>query len=333
NYAEAHVTQGIISLLQGNFKRGWLAYEWRRQCSEFSISEYQEPVWDGSSLEGRTILVHHEQGLGDMIQFVRYATIFARQGARVIVKAQKSLVKLLEPFQDIDTLVTDDSELPEFDVHVPMLSIPGKLQTTFDNIPTDIPYLQADESLVDQWRERLLPYDGFKVGIVWQGSPCFETDPQRSIPVEYFFRLAGIPGVRLFSLQKGYGAEQLESRPDNIHVVDFGEDLDGAAGPFMDTAAILRNLDLLISSDTSVPHLAGALGVRSWVALSLCPDWRWFLDREDSPWYPTMRLFRQERLGEWDNVFDRIATDLAAEVGADPPPPTVIQSLETDRQG
>ncbi|MEO2022776.1 MAG: FkbM family methyltransferase [Pirellulaceae bacterium] len=331
NYAEAHKNQGIVSLLLGDFERGWLDYEWRWQCPGCSMPDYQQPVWDGSSLEGRTILLHHEQGLGDTIQFVRYATTFARQGARVIVKAQKPLVKLLENFQDIDTLVTDDSDLPDFDVHVPMVSIPGKLQTTFDNIPADIPYLQAEESLVDQWRERLSSYDGFKVGIVWQGSPGFDADPQRSIPVEYFSRLAGIPGVRLFSLQKGYGAEQLKSLPDDIQIIDFGENLDGAAGPFMDTAAIMQNLDLLISSDTSVPHLAGALGVRSWVALSLCPDWRWFLDREDSPWYPTLRLFRQETLGDWDNVFDRIATDLAAEVGADPPAPTIVQSLETNR--
>lgn len=312
NYAEAHKNQGIVWLLLGEFERGWPEYEWRWQCPGCSMPKYKQPMWDGSPLDGKRILLHHEQGLGDTIQFVRYAPIFAQQGARVIVKTQKPLMKLLASCDGIDTLVCDDKDLPDFDVHVPMLSVPGLLHTDFDSIAANVPYLYPDASLVDHWREQLAKYDGFKVGIAWQGSPDFHADIQRSVPLQYFHRLASIPGVRLFSLQKGHGAEQLDEVPDGIEVIDFGDELDAQAGPFMDTAAIMKNLDLMITSDTSVPHLAGALGVPTWVALPLSPDWRWFLEREDCPWYPTMRLFRQKELGNWDDVFDRIARELAS---------------------
>ena len=319
NYAEAHKNQGIVWLLLGDFERGWPEYEWRWQCPGCAMPPYKPPVWDGSSLAGKTILLHHEQGLGDTIQFVRYAPIFANEGARVVVKAQKPLTKLLASCEGIDTLVHDDKDLPAFDVHIPMLSVPGRLKTTFENIPARVPYLDAAESLVEVWRERLSQHAGFKVGIAWQGSPDFHADAQRSIPLSYFHRLAAIPGVQLFSLQKGHGTEQLEDLPEGIEIEQFGEELDTASGPFMDTAAIMKNLDLMITSDTSVPHLAGALGGPVWVALPLSPDWRWFLERDDSPWYPSMRLFRQRTLADWDDVFDRIASELAAKVGAEPP--------------
>ena len=331
NYAEAHKNQGIVWLLLGDFERGWPEYEWRWQCPGCSMPNYKKPLWDGSPLKGKTILMHHEQGLGDTIQFVRYAPIFAEQGARVIVKTQKPLRKLLASCSGIETLVHDDKDLPEFDLHVPMLSIPGLLKTNFDNIPAKTPYLHADDSLLEKWRKRLSEYKGFKVGITWQGSPSFHADAQRSVPLSYFERLAVIPGVQLFSLQKGHGAEQLEDLPANVNVIEFGDELDADAGPFMDTAAIMKNLDLMITSDTSVPHLAGALGVPSWVALSLSPDWRWFLEREDCPWYPTMRLFRQTTLGDWDEVFARIASELSAKLGTAPPASVPAAPPDTNR--
>ena len=319
NYAEAHKNQGIVSLLLGDFSRGWQEYEWRWQCAESTMPPYRQPLWDGASLAGKTILLHHEQGLGDTIQFLRYAKVFKDCGARVIAKVQKPLMQLAACCPDLDDFVCDDADLPDFDVHVPMLSVPGILKTTFESIPADVPYLFADQSLIKHWRQRLAEHPGFRIGIAWQGSPDFHADTQRSIPLPQFAKLADVEGVRLFSLQKGYGVEQLENIKHQFEVIDFGEDLDTTSGPFMDTAAIMANLDLLITSDTSIPHLAGALGVPVWVALSVSPDWRWFLDREDSPWYPTMRLFRQSTLGDWGEVFSRIAAALREHIASSSP--------------
>jgi FkbM family methyltransferase len=327
NYAEAHKNQGIVWLLLGDFERGWPEYEWRWQCAESKMPSYKQPLWDGSPLNGKTILLHHEQGLGDSIQFVRYATALKERGARVIVKVQKPLMKLMAGFPNTDVLVCDDADLPDFDLHVPMLSVPGILKTTLETIPADVPYLAADSSLLDKWKHRLAAYGGFQVGIAWQGSPDFHADAQRSVPLRHFAVLAKVEGVRLFSLQKGYGSEQIEALDGAFEVIDFGDELDGDAGPFMDTAAIMKSLDLIITSDTSVPHLAGALGVPTWTALSVSPDWRWFLEREDCPWYPTMRLYRQTTLDDWEDVFARIAKDLRVRVAARPALPR-----ETDHQ-
>ena len=317
NYAEAHKNQGIVWLLLGDFERGWPEYEWRWQCPGSKMPGYSASLWQGEPLDGKTILLHHEQGLGDTIQFVRYATILKQHGAgQVVVKTQKPLMKLLAACPGIDELVCDDAKLPAFDVHVPMLSVPGILETTFESIPAKVPYLHAESELVAKWQRRLAAYDGFKVGIAWQGSPDFHADAQRSVPLQHFAKLAAVPGVRLFSLQKGFGSEQIDAMNGQFELVDFGEELDVDAGPFMDTAAIIQNVDLVITSDTSVPHLAGALGVPTWLALSISPDWRWFLEREDNPWYPTMRLFRQQKLGDWEDVFSRIGDALLTHVTA-----------------
>lgn len=317
NYAEAHKNQGIVWLLLGDFERGWPEYEWRWQCPGSKMPNYSPPLWQGEPLDGKTILLHHEQGLGDTIQFVRYAPILKRRGAgRVVVKTQKPLMQLLSSCDGIDELVCDDAQLPPFDVHIPMLSMPGALETTIETIPGVAAYIRPDQELVESWKQRLAKYDGFKIGVAWQGSPDFHADAQRSVPLKHFKKLATVPGIQLFSLQKGYGTEQLEALKYDFEVVDFGDELDVEAGPFMDTAAIIQNMDLMITSDTSVPHLAGALGVPTWVALSISPDWRWLLEREDSPWYPTMRLFRQHTLDDWDGVFARIAAALKQHVSA-----------------
>lgn len=310
-YAEAHKNQGIVWLLLGQFERGWPEYEWRWNCPGLKMPDYPAPLWQGEPLDGKTILLHDEQGLGDTIQFVRYAAVLKQHGAgRVVVKSQKPLLKLLASGEGIDELVCDDADLPPFDLHVPMLSVPGILKTTFETIPGQVPYIHPQPELVAKWKQRLAKYDGFKIGISWQGSPDFHADAQRSIPLRHFAKLAAVPGVRLFNFQKGFGIEQLDALDGAFEVVRFGDELDGEAGPFMDTAAIMRNLDLVIAPDTSVIHLAGALGVPAWIALSISPDWRWFLDREDSPWYPTVRVFRQQTLGDWDEVFSRMASAL-----------------------
>jgi hypothetical protein len=195
--------------------------------------------------------------------------------------------------------------LPRCDYYLPILSAPGALGTTRSTIPREVPYLAADPDLTARWRGELAGTDGFKIGIAWQGARDYRSDQWRSIPLAHFAPLASLPGVRLISLQKGFGSEQLAAV--DFPVLDLSDRLDEAAGAFMDTAAVIRSLDLVVTSDTAIPHLAGALGAPAWVALPLAPDWRWLLSGDDSPWYPTMRLFRQATLGQWQDVFERIA--------------------------
>jgi ADP-heptose:LPS heptosyltransferase len=226
----------------------------------------------------------------------------------MIVECQRPLIKLLARCSGIDWLIAAGDELPAFDVHAPLLSVPGILGTSLDTIPAEIPYLFADPALVAQWGERLEGVRGPRIGINWRGRPKTR---QRDIPIECIRSLAELSGMRFISLQKGEGrAEMLSAIPDRSQIVDLGDDFDTTHGAFMDSAAIMMNLDLVISSDTSVPHLAGALGVPVWLALPFGPDWRWLLDRNDSPWYPTMRLFRQKTPGDWNGIFDEIRAEL-----------------------
>lgn len=311
NHAEAHKNQAIVWLLLGDFERGWPEYEWRWNCPGSALPAFARPLWDGTPLSGRTILLFAEQGLGDTLHFVRYANLLKQQGARTIVACQKPLLRLLETCPGVDQLVDVQGTLPPFDVCAPLLSLPGILKTTLETIPAPIPYLSADPQLTEQWRQRLDALPARKVGIAWQGSPHFHADRQRSIPLASFAPLARVPGVRLISLQKGPGAEQIGQLAGQFEVIDFGAELDQASGPFMDTAAMIAGLDLVVTADTSIAHLAGALGVSVWIALSVSPDWRWLLHREDSPWYPSARLFRQTELGNWSDVFERMAGELA----------------------
>lgn len=318
NYAEAHKNQAIVWLLLGDYARGWAEYEWRWRCPGSAPPVVNGPRWDGSPVAGRTILLHWEQGLGDTLQFIRYARHFQREGAKVVVCCQKPLKALLARCQGIDELVAAGEPLPRFDWWIPLLSVPGILQTTVETVPVEGAYLSADPDLTQYWRRRLDQYPGFRIGIAWQGSRDFHADRQRSMPVAHFEPLARVPGVRLISLQKGYGSEQLTELRDRFEVIDFAKELDETTGPFLDTAALISSLDLVISADTSIGHLAGALGAPFWEALCLSPDWRWLLRREDSPWYPTVRLFRQTKLGEWPEVFQRMADVLRARLAPIP---------------
>jgi FkbM family methyltransferase len=307
---DARWNRALTWLRKGDFENGWTEYEWRWQIKGFRVRPFTQPMWDGSSPEGKTILLHAEQGLGDTFQFVRYAPLVKQKGATVIVETQKPLLPLLARSPGIDQLVDQDSLLPLFDAHAPLLSLPRILGTTLATMPAEVPYLFPDPQLVEHWRRELSSYEGIKVGIAWQGNPKYRGDRHRSIPLAEFEPLGHIPEVRLFSLQKGHGSEQLRDLADRFPVTDLADRLDVTAGPFMDTAAVMCNLDLVISSDTAIVHLAGALGVPVWVALSGQSDWRWLLGREDCPWYPSMRLFRQSRLGEWHDVFQRICESL-----------------------
>jgi tetratricopeptide (TPR) repeat protein len=313
DYPEAHMGRAVTWLMLGNYEQGWKEYEWRWKTKEFSPLPYTQPVWDGTPLQGRTILVHAEQGLGDTIQLIRYAPLVKQAGGTVIVACPKALRRLFAPCAGIDRLVEQETELPAFDVHASLLSLPRILGTTVATIPARVPYLFAEPELVEYWRRELSTYTGFRIGIAWQGNPQFGGDRHRSFPLAHFEALARVPGVRLLSLQKNHGLDQLRELGDRFPIIDLGPRLD-EKGAFLDTAAVMKNLDLVVCPNTSLVHLAGALAVPIWLPLARAPEWRWLWGREDSPWYPTARVFRQEGPGEWDPVFARMATELASRV-------------------
>ncbi|HWY85823.1 MAG TPA: tetratricopeptide repeat protein [Gemmataceae bacterium] len=309
DFADAHWNQSLLMLLRGDFEHGWAEYEWRSKIKrqDFQRRQFAEPLWDSQPLAGRTILLHSEQGLGDTIQFIRYAPLVKDCGGRVVVECQRPLLPLLAGCSGIDQLFAQGDTLPAFDVQAPLLSLPWILGTTFDTIPARGPYLRAEPERAQSWRKKLEPLGGFKVGIVWQGNPTHTSDHYRSFPLAQLATLARVEGVRLISLQKGPGTDELQRRPQAI--VDLGDRLD-RDGAFLDTAAIMMSLDLVVGVDSAVAHLAGALGIPVWLPLALIPDWRWLLERADCPWYPHHRLFRQSRPGDWSEVFERIAAAL-----------------------
>ncbi len=303
--------RALALLTLGDYPRGFAEYEWRWKTKRLAGSPtYQQPLWDGSPLDGKTILLHAEQGLGDMVQFLRFVPVVKDRGGRVIVASQKPLVPLLAACPWIDQLIAQGETLPTFNVQAPLMSLPRILGTTLATLPTQVPYLSADPRLVQRWREELAAYPGFRIGIAWQGNPQNPADRHRSFPLDCLAPLAGLPGVQLFSLQKGPGTEQIDQRAERFPLVELGSRLDETSGPFMDTAAVMVCLDLVVSACTSLAHLAGALAVPVWVALKFAPDWRWLYHREDSPWYPTARLFRQPQPGDWAGAFDRMVAAL-----------------------
>jgi tetratricopeptide (TPR) repeat protein len=311
NYPDAYMNRALAFLVRGDFERGWHEYESRWKCKDFKPRNFKKPQWKGEPLEGRRILLHAEQGFGDTFQFVRYARLVKEErGGTVIVWCPKPLVPLVSQCPYVEEVTIEGDKLPDFDCHLPLLSLPNIFGTTLDAVPRDTPYLFAKPELVEKWRDELSYIDAFKIGINWQGNPRYRGDRHRSIPLEQFAPLASIPGVRLISLQKGLGTEQIAKASEKLSLTELGAHRDERAGAFMDTAAILMNLDLVISSDTSLVHLAGGLGVPVWLALPWAADWRWLLNRDDSPWYPTMRLFRQHELGKWEEVFDRMAAEV-----------------------
>jgi Tfp pilus assembly protein PilF len=309
DYAEARRNRGMTWLLLGEWARGWPEYEWRRGCKDYPPPPPQLPPWDGSPLGGRTILLRAEQGLGDTLHFIRYAPLVKERGGRVVLECQAPLTRLLAGCKGVDRILTASSGEPNgADTYAPLMSLPGLFGTTPSTVPAQVPYLVTDSARTAAWRRELAPLGGFKIGIVWQGNPNYAGDRWRSVPLEQFLPLASVPGVRLVSLQKVVGREQL---PLASGPIDLGPRL----ADFTDTAAVMESLNLVIAVDTVVAHLAGALGVPVWLALPWPPEWRWLLGREDSPWYPTMRLFRQRARGDWPDVFARITVALRATVG------------------
>ncbi len=321
DYPELHYNLSLALLVQGNFAEGWPEYEWRWRWHPELVRPFRQPPWDGTPLDGRTILLYAEQGLGDTIQFLRYAALVKERGGTVVLECQEVLLALAATCPGIDRLVAAGSELPAFDTHAPLLSLPRIFRTTLETVPARVPYLSADPGPVERWREALAAVEGFKIGIAWQGNPGNPNDQRRSIPLTGFEPLARLEGVRLLSLQKGRGAQQLAELAGRFPVTDLADRQPGDIDPFVNTAAVMKNLDLVVTVDTAVAHLAGALGVPVWVLLPHVPDWRWLLEREESPWYPTMRLFRQKEAGNWAEVFGRVAR-LVASRGLTPPEET-----------
>ena len=311
--ASAHHNRALTLLSLGDFAAGWPEFEWRWQLGN-AMSRPPLPEWDGSPLEGRAILLYFEQGAGDTLQFVRDAPLVKARGGTVVLAVPDKLRPLLSRCAGVDRFLEPNGSLAGCDVQAALMSLPRIFKTELDTIPNDVPYLSAEPELVERWRAELAagepsPVAPFRVGIGWQGSPVYTGDRFRSIPLAEFAPLADVAGIRLVSLQKGLGSEQIAGV--DFPVEDFSGRLDETGGAFCDTAAVIKNLDLVVSCDTSVGHLAGALAAPTWLALPFSPDWRWLLDREDSPWYPTVRLFRQSKLGQWSDVFQRIAAELA----------------------
>jgi tetratricopeptide (TPR) repeat protein len=311
NCAPAEYFRATIHLARGQFEPGLAQYESRLRCANFMVHILPKPAWTGGPLEGRKLLIHAEQGLGDTLQFIRYVKQLPPLDGNVVVAVQEQLLPVLTASGFAN--LASAGEMPtDYDVQVPLLSLPRIFHTRLDTIPHDVPYLEPEPARAESWRRRLDQLPGFKIGIVWQGRPSARADRMRSIQLECFAPLAAA-GARLIGLQKGPGSEQLAELNGKFDVLDLGRELD-SDGAFLDTAAVMRGLDLVVTSDTAPAHLAGGLGVRVWVALSAAPEWRWLLDRDDSPWYPTMRLFRQDRRRDWDTVFEAMARELAPEI-------------------
>ncbi|MDR3579531.1 MAG: tetratricopeptide repeat protein [Oryzomonas sp.] len=305
-HAEAHWLLGQLLLLTGNFSAGWREYEWRWEVERFSTRKqnFKQPQWDGSPLAGKTLLIHMEQGRGDMIQFIRYAPLVAASGGRVVVCAVKELVSLLATIEGVSLVVDREEILPAFDVHIPVLSLPRVFGTTLENIPHEVPYLRADALKVAQWRQTLPARGRVRIGLVWAGQEW--PDPSRSIPLREYLPLLSCPQVEIHSLQVGKGTEEISALPEGCEIIDHS----GRIFDFADTAALLANLDLIISIDTAVAHLAAALGTPVWTLLPFVPDWRWLLVRNDTPWYPAMRLFRQTSPGDWGEAVGQVRKEL-----------------------
>ena len=305
--AEARANRGMALLGKGDFQQAWPDYEFRLLFKGAQVRSYPQPPWDGGPFHNRSILLAAEQGLGDTLQFVRYAPLVKERGGRVILECQPSLRRLLASCPGVDQIVPQGAPLPQCDFHVRLMSLPGILGTTLENIPADIPYLAADPVQVEMWRAVLARRPGFKVGICWQGNPAHVMVRRRLVPLEQFASLARVPGICLVSLQQGAGSEQLECLDDKFSIWKLLDRCSDPAEAWQETAALVRALDLVITVDTAPAHLSGALGVPVWVLLPSAPCWRWLRDRQDSPWYPTMRLFRQSRPGDWESVLARVA--------------------------
>lgn len=320
DHTEAHFSLGLAYLASGDFKRGWPEYEYRwKRNAQLSPRNFSKPQWDGSPLNGKTLLIHAEQGLGDTFQFIRYAQEVKEQhNCTIIFAAQRPLHTLIAhccPY--LDRVVTLSDIPTSFDVHIPLMSLPLIFNTEEKTIPAHIPYIFPDAELVAHWKEKLAQDTNIKVGICFQGNNKYSTPflraavAAKSLPVHKFAPLADVEGVTLYCLQKETGTDQLKQISPRFALHMLDSTFDTTHGRFMDTAAVIQNLDLVITVDTSIAHLAGALGIPTWILLPEPADWRWMIKRSDTPWYPkNVRLFRQPKTGDWVSVMQTIKEEL-----------------------
>jgi hypothetical protein len=325
NYVETYWDRSCLLLLLGDFERGWKEYERRWKTQQFlrMRQDFTQPLWLGQEpLEGRTILLHAEGGFGDTFQFVRYVPLVAAisRTTNVILEVQPPLKSLLSGIKGASLTIGHGERVPRFNYHCPLLSLPLAFETRLETIPATIPYVAASEDRVAKWKKRLTNSETRRVGIAWAGNRAFKDDQTRSIGLTRLLPILSVTGVKFISIQKDLRPGDREILRNNSQVIHLGD----AIEDFSDTAAIVSLLDLVISSETSIVHLAGAMGKPVWILLQFAADWRWLLDRTDSPWYPTARLFRQPKIDDWESVVQEVKYELARlmSVGRVSPPGT-----------
>jgi tetratricopeptide (TPR) repeat protein len=307
-HADANFNESLARLCLGDFRNGWAKYENRWRQAKFAAGRpnFPRPIWRGeTAITGKTILLCAEQGMGDAIQFVRYAPLVAALGANVLLGVYRPLAGLMASVPGVSAVIADGATLPDFDLYCMLLSLPFVFGTELATIPSQVPYIRPDPSRIEQWRARVPNNGRLRVGICWAGSTAHVADRRRSIPLDQFTTLLSVPGIDFVSLQKDVGVQQAVVLR-NHDVTQLGDDF----RDFADTAAVIALLDLVITVDTSVAHLAGAMGKAVGMLVAFSPDWRWMLDRTDTPWYPTMRLFRQSALGDWHGPLARLRAEL-----------------------
>ena len=304
DFVEAKMNMSLIHLLRGEFASGFSLYEWRWQAGQVESRDFLKPLWQGEDLRGKTLLLHAEQGLGDTLQFCRYAPLLQKRGARVILEVQKTLHGLMQSLRGVDVLCAQGEPLPDFDFHCPMLSIALAMETTVETIPNPGPYLFVDPAQRLAWAHRLGERRSPRIGLAWRGNPKHGNDRNRSMSLEEL-ALALPKGLGYVSLQKDVLPHE-QALLERFHIRSFAPEIQN----FRDTAALCEAMDAVICVDTSIAHLGGALGVKTWVLLPHVPDWRWLLNRQDSPWYDSVRLYRQDVDRQWAPLMQRVAKDL-----------------------
>ncbi|MDQ8726209.1 tetratricopeptide repeat protein [Bradyrhizobium sp. LHD-71] len=320
DHAEAAYNRAGLRLLKGDLAAGWPDYEarLRRDLSRVKPALDDVPHWAGEPLGGKSLLVYAEQGLGDILLICRYLPPLAELGCNVFFLVPAAMTRILRGASDGAHIIDKVPEGRSFDFQIPMMSLPHRFATSIATIPGKVPYLFAEPQAVEHWR-KIIGVEGFKIGIAWQGNPAGRADIGRSIPLADFRPLSQIPGVRLISLQKNHGLEQVDHLPAGMTIEQL--DSSGSDG-FIDTAAIMMNMDLIVTSDTSIANLAGALGLPAWIVLKRIPDWRWLLEGEQTPWFPTLKLFRRERqMQDWRQLLQQIADRIEGQLVCAPPSP------------
>ena len=312
NFAEAHTNLGLLLLLLSNFQKGLDEYEWRKKVPtrrDYKLNDIESLEWQGEDLTNKTILILSEQAVGDTIQFARYLYMLQdKYLATIIFRTSKKLIHLFSKSKF--KVISNDETLPKHDFHKYLLSLPQIFYQKTKNFSRQINYIPKDTKIVSKWRNKLNSIKGLKVGINWQGSATYAGDRLRSIPLNYFERLFTIEKINFINLQKGFGTEQIKNFKYKDKLYDFSSEVDNGKNAFEDTIGILQNIDLVVTSDTALPHLSATLGVKTWLLLPYSPDWRWFLELKNSPWYEHVKLYRQEEFNKWDSIFDIVKKDL-----------------------